>query len=187
MDDDRVYLENSYKTLKKMLNDRGYTHIIELEGDKEFYHTITFTINLKEGGVLWPRSSKLGINHVSMCTKYCEDENWDSFIIVCNGSITACAKKEILNSINLTHNGEMFFIEDVQNDITSHSLVPIHRKVSEDEKEKVMNMYGKNLKKYPLMFESEPISRYYNYKEGDLIEIERKTNMSYRYVTRFVI
>jgi DNA-directed RNA polymerase subunit H len=56
-----------------------------------------------------------------------------------------------------------------------HELVPKHIVLSEDEKRKVMKMYGiKKLSQFPKIWKSDPIVSMIKAKPGDLIKIIRK-------------
>jgi DNA-directed RNA polymerase subunit H (RpoH/RPB5) len=85
--------------------------------------------------------------------------------IVYNDSITPSVKKIIeLQSI------EIFSVKSLQYDITKHVLVPQHIKLTQTEiQELKLNKY-----KLPVLSVSDPVSRYYNYSKGDIIQIIRK-------------
>ena len=55
--------------------------------------------------------------------------------------------------------------------ITKHYLVPKHEKVPDSEK-----FDKKIIDKLPILLKTDPISRFYGFKKGDLIKISRKNN-----------
>ncbi len=62
-------------------------------------------------------------------------------------------------------------------DISSNFLVPVHELVSEEEKALVIEKYGP-LSQFPQISITDPAIRGMNAKEGDLIKILRKSHTS---------
>ena len=92
---------------------------------------------------------------------------------------------DLLNKIS---NLEIFTIDELLVNIIDHHLVPKHRLLIEDDKNKFLDEYSINPKSLPRIYVTDPIARYYNAKIGDIMEIERYTPNSgksiiYRYVT----
>ena len=58
-------------------------------------------------------------------------------------------------------------------DITSHILVPKHLKVSDSEKEALLNKFNINSKELPKIMKDDPALAKLNVKPGDIIKIER--------------
>jgi len=57
--------------------------------------------------------------------------------------------------------------------ITKHKLVPKHSKLSESEKEKVLEAYGITIKQLPKISKEDPAIKSFDVKNGDIIKIER--------------
>ena len=75
---------------------------------------------------------------------------------------------------------ELFAVNDLQMNITKHELVPTHIKLSNDDAVSFKSKFGTTI---PMMLQTDPISRVYNYQIGDIIKIIRKHNeISYRIV-----
>lgn len=66
---------------------------------------------------------------------------------------------------------------DVQTsfDITNHKLVPEHIKLSEQEKDQLLNKYNISLKQMPTILDTDAAIKNLNAKPGDIIMIKRKS------------
>ena len=60
-------------------------------------------------------------------------------------------------------------------DMTHHTLVPKHTKISESEKEKLLEKYTTSTKELPKIIITDPALTKLNVKEGDIIKVERKS------------
>jgi DNA-directed RNA polymerase subunit H (RpoH/RPB5) len=99
-------------------------------------------------------------------------------IIVYTDTITPMGKKMITESDCIKF--ELFFIDELQYNITSHRLVPRHIKLKDKEAKEFKNKFGL---KHPCILKSDPISKFYNYNRGDVIKIMRPSGfITYRIV-----
>lgn len=99
-------------------------------------------------------------------------------IIVYTDSITPMGKKMVLECVSMEF--ELFYIDELQFNITTHRLVPQHIKLEEKDIKKFKQKYGL---KHQAILLSDPISRFYNYKRGDVIKIIRPRDLiAYRIV-----
>lgn len=78
------------------------------------------------------------------------------------------------------YNIQIFESKYLQINPTKHSLVPYHIKQSEEE----IILIRKNYRllcnsQLPLLLQTDPISRYYNFKKGDVIKITNKRKYDY--------
>ena len=74
-------------------------------------------------------------------------------------------------------------LKTLQFNIIDNILVPKHRLLSKIEKKSIKKQYYlESYSKIPILRFSDPISRYYGYKTHDMIEINRKGTIVYRYV-----
>ena len=181
-----------------MLTDRGYTDIQEqLQSDQYTKLTITFKMESKgekSGVVWWVEDSKIGINHVLHFTQKCAINDYKKFILIIDGTVTPSAKKELTTTIKELYDAEYFYTNELKINTTKHIYVPRHILLSEEEKEFVRKSYRTDLINFPQILESDPVAKYFNFKSGDLIKIERMYNLytqhldeipfeiSYRYV-----
>jgi DNA-directed RNA polymerase subunit H len=60
-------------------------------------------------------------------------------------------------------------------EITKHSLIPKHTKISEAEKTKVLEKYNIDAASLPKILSNDPALTKMDVKSGDIIKIERKS------------
>ncbi len=60
-------------------------------------------------------------------------------------------------------------------DIPKHILVPVHSKVSDNEKEKILSALQTSAAQLPKIFKDDAALVKLNVKAGDIIKIERKS------------
>ena len=60
-------------------------------------------------------------------------------------------------------------------DMTHHTLVPKHTKISESEKEKLFEKYTTSARELPKILKNDPAIAKLSIKEGDIIKVERKS------------
>ena len=180
--------ENIKKTIKEMLTQRGYTDIREnkVEEDKEKGEdTITAVKpNKKKVLVFLESIEKFNVNIFNSRVAIL-NQNDISHGIILYEDITPATKKALQNTTNLklaNNNTASLIIESFKEttlrvNITKHRLVPKHTKVNlEEDKEmkKYIEEHPDFLKRIPSLLRGEPIVKFYNWKRGDLIEVERE-------------
>ena len=63
--------------------------------------------------------------------------------------------------------------------ITHHQYVPLHERVAEDMKPEIIKKFNlSNIRQLPLIDRNDPVSRYYDFKPGDVCKITRKNKVS---------
>lgn len=93
-------------------------------------------------------------------------------IIVYRGDLTSAVQKTILQFPHLI---ELFKMEELQFNITTHALVPKHEKVHLENRSEVQ--------KFPILRKTDPVSRFYGFQTGDVIRITRRDgSISFRCV-----
>ncbi|MFA5175889.1 MAG: DNA-directed RNA polymerase subunit H [Candidatus Nanoarchaeia archaeon] len=60
-------------------------------------------------------------------------------------------------------------------DITTHSLVPEHIKLTEEEKKQLLQTYNISIKQFPAISQDDAMSKKLNLKLGDVIKVVRKS------------
>lgn len=102
-------------------------------------------------------------------------------ILVYREKPTPNVKKNIESIKNIKVHLELFQENELGINITKHELVPKHRRM--DKTETQTEFFTKNRTKFPALLKSDPISRFYAYERGDVIEITRKNGfVCYRIV-----
>ena len=93
-------------------------------------------------------------------------------VIIVDYPISAQANKN-LKALESVVRCQMFYDHEICYNPTHHILVPIHIKLSEEEKQAKMRELMVDSNKIPLMLPSDPIARYYGWSSGDMIKIIR--------------
>ena len=157
-------MEQAYKICIEMFEQRGYSiiesdecRILALKQDGSqicaFFTLHKFSIERLE-------------EFISMMKKM---DVWHA-IIVYKENATSVAKQSVSDSKEMVF--ELFEFDEMQYNRTKHYLVPKHEKV-DPELEGVKKQI---IDKLPILFKTDPISRFYGFKKGDLIKINRKDN-----------
>lgn len=145
-----------------MCTDRGY-HIID---EKEF------EIMTDECYIIFTRDVKININYIKDLTRLMLEQDIEHVIVIYNGNITINTQN--INDIKLLYNIEFFSEKSFMYNVSKHSLVPKHEKLIADSDE--YNLIIKEKNNLPHIFEHDPICKYFNFKQGDLLKIYRKNN-----------
>jgi DNA-directed RNA polymerase I, II, and III subunit RPABC1 len=173
--------QQAVKILGEILKDRGYTieYIDDCYSNLREYVIKVVYYPVNEQQVLPMckiilgficEESKLNIKGIKDKLSIMNKENSNHSIIVYRESVTSSAKKS-LDIID--HKIELFSLNELQLNITKHRLVPVHEKVNGDD---LLDL-EKYKNKLPIILTSDPISRYYSYKKGDIIKITRKNGL----------
>lgn len=97
-------------------------------------------------------------------------------------------KTKIVDLEDNTDNVNVFFYKQLLFNVSKHQLVPPHEKVDDDKKKSLKKeLMITNFSNLPLIYKSDPVCKYYNFRKGDVIKIHRpsmgnKEHISYRYV-----
>ncbi len=94
-------------------------------------------------------------------------------VIISNAKISSSNKNNFSISFP-AFEIEHFLFNQISHNPTKHFIVPKHRKISENEKQKFLSENNFNLENLPKILITDPIVRYYNFKIGDILEIIRK-------------
>ena len=79
---------------------------------------------------------------------------------------------------------QVFSIDNLIRNITTHDLVPDMRIVSQQEKDDIKEKYDiDNMNNIAIILKSDPAAMFYGVKSGDLVEITRTSDTSGKYVT----
>ena len=165
----------AFDTLNEMMNDRGYSIV----NDSKNSDYILFKGEGKEDiGIFITTITKLCIKTLKEILSITEERELKHIIIMYQESITPFVLKIINNIKNIEV--EYFSVNELQYNITKHSLQPIFEKLTKYE----LDIIGSkmNIEKLPIMFTVDPIARYYNYQKGDVIRVRRRDIVCYRYV-----
>lgn len=170
-------MDTIYQNCVKMLQARKYKNINI--ADDEI--TAVDTLNRKVM-MLFLIDEKLNINAVKESIKKFAENDIKLGILIYTSEPTASAKKTITN---LENSGKLritsFPLSNFRYCLTDHRLVFPHTKVKKELALKIKTKYGAD--KLPIILHSDPVVRYYNFRSGDILAINRADNtVSYRIV-----
>lgn len=84
------------------------------------------------------------------------------------------------NTFNIKiENVEIFYAKNLRINITKHIMTPKHELVNEVEYENLKKLGIKNL---PIIFETDPMIRWYGWKAGSICKITRESSFYYRLI-----
>jgi DNA-directed RNA polymerase subunit H (RpoH/RPB5) len=111
-----------------------------------------------------------------------DDRKYIHVILIYTDCITPTGKRMVAESNDIIF--ELFSIGELQFNITKHRLVPLHQRLEESESKEFKEKYGL---KYQSILISDPISRFYFYKRGDVIKIYRPRKKNKHFNQGFII
>ena len=186
-----------WKTLHKMMDDRGY--IIE---DKD-YQTITFQDWLDKynnattfHGIFYKKvgeevirlyydyitSSKLNAGDISLFFSQMKEGKAEIGIIIYSGQLSPQAKQKLAD-INMELQVQCFSISELMVNITEHTYVPKHLLLTTDEKKELKKRYKIKESQLPKILSTDPVAKYLGLRKGDVVKIIRDSETAGRYVT----
>jgi DNA-directed RNA polymerase I, II, and III subunit RPABC1 len=160
-------MDISFEICTEMLQTRGYD-IIDTDENKILGE------NDKEERILaiFPEEPKLNISTIKEIINLLKENEVNHGIIIYKENITSSAKKliESIGDLEL----ETFNKKELQYNLTKHQLVPLHERVNNDDAREIIKKFGTKL---PIILKTDAVSRFYNFKQGELIKISRKDGM----------
>ena len=188
MDSSIVNLFRARKTILEMITDRGYemTEPLDLTFDmfKLKYHSNDIDIYIVNSDreiyfkfitvyKIKPNMIREIISQVN--TEIFTMENCRIVIVLLSKPNNTILK--IKNEIY--KNVEFFWLNRLIVNITHHQYVPLHELIDSKEIPDIMKRYNlSSIHQLPLIDRNDPVSRYYNYKPGDICKITRKNHIS---------
>lgn len=195
MNNDLNIIYNCRKTLIELLKDRGYSvpdiYICKKMGEfRQLHQNKRLDIFVKEPNKCYAKFVILSKTRPQTIREYIVDikNNYTGE----DGNIIIILKNKPHNSLfklsKEFKNIQFFWLNELINNITKHHLNPKFIKLNNDDVNTLMNRYHiRNKLQLPIMFVSDPISKYFGYSSGDICRVERKSvtngiDISYRYV-----
>ena len=158
-------MDKAIITVKDMIHQRGY--VISEDDDEEKF--IGVNKNNESIVVFTTLVDKFNVDRIKEKIVTLNDIGVNHCIIIYGSSVTSMAKKLVENSIE--NRFELFTIDELQYNITHHRLVPKHIKLPDKEAIEFKKKYGL---KFPVILKIDPVSRFYDFKRGDIIKIVRQ-------------
>jgi len=99
-----------------------------------------------------------------------EDKKVNKSIVIIHDKVNAI----IMNSISaMTDSIQIFTEDELMINIIQHAFLPTFIKMTDQEKEKLIQYYNTSEKNFPAFLQKDPVVKYYDWKVGDMIRIER--------------
>lgn len=198
--DETQFLFNSWRTSLELAKDRGF--IVNENYLKITLKDFKFMLSNKESNVdiicndhvdepnkilyikfilaLKIKPSNIKDIYEEIKEKINEQKSIDMIIVLKskpNNSILKLQKDKAYGDI------QIYWCKQLQFNVTKHELVPIHKRLSEDEGKQILDRYSLTSKhQLPVLLKDDIISKYYNFKSGDIIEItQTKTSQNGNY------
>lgn len=185
-----------YKTLCKMMEDRGYDGTVPLKYDDWLEERKSkasmqgiFSKKDKEDKSKVIRlfyyyipSPKLNMESIHIFLELLKNAQANSGLIIMPGKMSSQAEqkiKEINNQLQI----EVFTLGDLVVNITEHELVPKHLLLSPEDKELLLKRYKIKEHQLPKILLSDPVARYLGLKRGDVVKIIRVSETAGKYIT----
>jgi len=162
---DFTYTDLDYKLLFENISNEN----IVLQGlKKNKYHCFVFIAPLDI-----PRYNMKTIENVFFkCEEVNINKELDTVILISERGITPHVRKNEMNKVS--NKVEIWTIDELQIDKTKHVLIPKHRKLKKYEIEEVCKKHKTSIDKFPILKSTDVITKIYGWKEGNVIEINRK-------------
>lgn len=198
--DETQFLFNSWKTCIELASDRGYivNENYKKVTIKEFKHMLSdkeSNIDIISNEHKENNNSILYIKYIlalkikpssikeiyeEIKQKVTQTKNIELILVLKskpNNSILKLQKDKSYGNI------QIYWCKQLQFNPTKHELVPTHRKLSKKEEDDIMSRYSLNSKhQLPILLKDDIISKYYNFKSSDIIEItQTKTSQNGNY------
>lgn len=163
--------DKCYEICKEMLEARGYEIMEETEDQ------IIAVIDDETLCVFFTDIPKFNANKLQQLIAIMNGNDVTHSIIVFKNEITAPTRKIIDNISDMRI--EIFSSQELQFNITKHKFQPHFSKLPRNEAIRFKKAYGL---KFPHMLKTDAIARFYGYQKGDVIEVERNGEVTYRIV-----
>ncbi|KAI6178178.1 RPB5-like protein [Aphelenchoides besseyi] len=132
--------------------------------------------------VFFPEEVKIGIKTIKAYCQQMQEQNVTRAIIVVQGGMTPSAKTAV-NDMLPKYQLEVFVEAELMVNITEHELVPEHVVMNQDEKAELLARYKLKDSQLPRIQLSDPVSRYFGLKRGQVVKIIRPSETAGRYIT----
>ena len=121
---------------------------------------------------------KISVKEMKVSLKKIENEEYEHLMLITKVKFNSYINNELKKIDKYL---EVFLFKNFHINIITHKLVPKHILLTEEEKNKMLEKFGKT--KLPQIKFNDPISRYFNCQIGDIFKIYRKNEMYYRVVS----
>ena len=198
-DEEKSKLFKVWKTLNKMMEDRGYQKDPNsnfkfeefknyLEANKGSMSGIFTKLDPNDSNARFRtyyqyiRNQKINTDIINNFFEMMSEIKVNSGIIIINGKLSQQAKQKITD-INEQIQTEVFYLGELVVNITEHELVPKHILLTKEEKKALLKRYRIKESQLPKILVSDPVARYHGLKMGDVVKIIRVSETAGKYIT----
>ncbi|KAF5742916.1 DNA-directed RNA polymerase II putative isoform 1 [Tripterygium wilfordii] len=195
-------LFKAYKTIFKMLSDRGYSvedsemkltmqQFVEKFGEKPKKDGLFMRKNKGENSsdkdhicVFFLEGQKVGVAQVRTCIERLKSEKVFSAILVVERAKglspgVNLAIKEVSTRFHI----DVFEEAELLSNISEHALVPPHTVLTNQEKKELLDKYRVKEAQLPRILVTDPQAKYHGLKRGQVVKIVRDSQTADTYVT----
>lgn len=165
-------MERVVNTCIEMLEQRGYK--IQNSDDIDSVSIIAKKPDGNKVSVIISQTEKFDVKRLTECIGAISNLKIKHGIIVYKNSVTPVAKNVVEMSTDIEL--ELFMDTELMFNITKHKYVPKHTKLDLNTTQEFKKQYGIQ---FALLRKEDPVSRFYNYQRGDIIEIDNNDTISY--------
>ena len=197
-DEEKSKLFKVWKTLNKMMEDRGYSKndnsnlkydefIAKLNIDKKMYGIFAKVDPADPDNIIrtyyeYIPNPKINMENIKDFFELMKESKVNSGIILLSGKLSQQAKQK-LSEINTQLQVEMFSLNELVVNITEHELVPKHILLTPEEKKKLLERYRIKDSQLPKILSTDPVARYLGLTRGQVVKIVRVSETAGRYIT----
>ncbi|SCV71613.1 BQ2448_3201 [Microbotryum intermedium] len=132
--------------------------------------------------VFYADEPSVGIKTMRKFINILEEQAIGKGIIIYKTNMTPSANK-VISAMQAQFMIEAFQESELLVNITHHTLVPKHEVLSTDEKKELLLKYRLKDTQLPRIQLSDPVSRYYGLRRGQVVKITRPSETAGRYVS----
>ncbi|XP_074564862.1 DNA-directed RNA polymerase V subunit 5A [Curcuma longa] len=110
-----------------------------------------------------------------------KQENLTNLILVLQSKMSSKARDGVKEISRIKV--ETFQITELLVNITKHVLMPKHEFLTTDEKQDLLKKYNVGESQFPRMLETDPVSRYYGLKKGQIVKVTYEGELTGSHVT----
>lgn len=117
------------------------------------------------------KSSKMGVETLTDVIHELDSKKTKTGIIITPKELSPSAKKQLERLVN--YNIQVFIEYELGYDPTEHYLTPEHIALTKDEQREFLVKNNISIDQLPILLDTDPIAKYYGYKSGQVIKINR--------------
>ncbi|KAL7053599.1 hypothetical protein AAHC03_026978 [Spirometra sp. Aus1] len=137
--------------------------------------------------VFFPEEEKVNMKTIrAYVDQMQQDHTYKAILVLQDRGLTPAAKTAIAE-LSYKYTLECFFENELMVNITEHELVPQHVVLTQEEKKELLDRYRLKESQLPKMQVSDPVSRYYGLRRGQVVRINRPSETAGRYITYRIV